>query len=119
MLEKVVLADAFAGIDAPWQPRLAAEVDGMHVRVVRLEGDFVWHHHAEEDELFLVVSGRLTMRLRDGDVELGPGELVVVPAGVEHCPSAPDGAEVVLVERASVVNTGSAGGARTAPVRPL
>lgn len=119
MLEKVVLADAFTRIPEPWRPRLVAEVDGHHVRLARLEGEFVWHHHEHEDELFLVVSGRLRMQLRDGDVWLGPGELLVVPAGVEHCPDAPDGAEVVLIERASVVNTGSAGGERTAPVQPL
>ena len=117
--EKVSLAAAFGSFDERWAPRVAARVDEFAVKVVKLEGEFVWHHHEDDDELFLVVSGRLVMRFRDGDLELGPGELVVVPAGVEHLPVAPEPCEVVLLERASVVNTGSAGGERTREAQPL
>ena len=84
---------------------------------MKLEGEFVWHHHDEEDELFLVVKGRLTMRFRDGEETIGPGEMIVVPHGVEHCPAASEETHVVLFERAGTPNTGSAGGERTkAPV---
>ncbi len=116
---KVSLAGAFASFDDTWAPRVAARVGEFAVKVVRLDGEFVWHHHEHDDELFLVVAGRLVIRFRDGEVELGPGELVVVPAGVEHLPVAPEPTEVVLLERASVVNTGSAGGDRTREAQPL
>ncbi len=117
--EKVSLAAAFASFDEPWAPRLAARVDDVAVKLVKLEGEFVWHHHEHEDELFLVVTGHLTIRFRDGEVTLGPGELVVVPAGVEHLPVATEPCEVVLIERETVVNTGSAGGDRTRQPQPL
>ncbi len=117
--EKVSLAAAFATFDERWAPRVAARVDEFAVKVVKLEGEFVWHHHEHDDELFLVVSGRLLLRFRDGQVELAPGELIVVPAGVEHLPIAPEPADVVLLEREGVVNTGSAGGARTREPQPL
>ncbi len=117
--EKVSLAAAFASFDEPWAPRLAARVDDVAVKLVKLEGEFVWHHHEHEDELFLVVTGHLTIRFRDGEVTLGPGELVVVPAGVEHLPVAAEPCEVVLIERETVVNTGSAGGDRTRQPQPL
>jgi mannose-6-phosphate isomerase-like protein (cupin superfamily) len=112
-LEKVNLAAAFASFDEPWSPRVAGDVNDFQVKLAKFAGEFVWHHHEHEDELFLVTAGRLVMRLRDREVVVEPGELLVVPAGVEHCPTAPDGAEVVMLERASTVNTGSAGGERT------
>jgi mannose-6-phosphate isomerase-like protein (cupin superfamily) len=116
---KVDLAAAFAGFDEAWSPRLAGRVDDFDVRLVKLRGEFVWHHHEAEDELFLLVAGRLTIRFRDGEVDLEPGQFVIVPAGVEHLPVAPDEAHVVLLERASTVNTGSAGGERTKAPQPL
>jgi mannose-6-phosphate isomerase-like protein (cupin superfamily) len=120
MSEKVNLAAAFASFDETWSPRVAAEIDDFAVKLVKLEGEFVWHHHDDADELFLVVEGRLVLRFRDrDDVELGAGELYVVPRGVEHLPVAEPGCQVLLLERAEVVNTGSAGGDRTAAAKPL
>jgi mannose-6-phosphate isomerase-like protein (cupin superfamily) len=107
-MDKVNLAAAFARIDRPWTPRLVAELNGQHVRVAVLRGEFVWHAHEHEDELFHVIEGRLRLRLRDRDVVLGPGELFVVPRGVEHLPVAEPEARVLLFEPASTVNTGDA-----------
>lgn len=103
---KVVLSDILSGLDAPWTPKVAAELNGQHVRVARLEGPFVWHDHAGEDELFLVLDGALDLEFRDGVVHLGPGELAVVPRGVEHRPVARPTASVLLFEPAATVNTG-------------
>jgi mannose-6-phosphate isomerase-like protein (cupin superfamily) len=120
MTDKVNLAAAFASFDETWAPRVAADVNEFQVKLTKLEGEFVWHSHDAEDELFLVTRGRLVMRFRDRDVTLDEGELIVVPAGVEHQPVAPDGvADVVLIERASTVNTGTAGGERTRAPQPL
>lgn len=112
-MKPINLRAAFARIEEPWQPRIAAEVDDMHVKLARLRGEFVWHHHESEDELFLVLSGRLQMRFRDGDVWVEPGELLVVPHGVEHCPVAPDDCEVLLFERKGTLNTGTEVNERT------
>ena len=98
-----------------WSPRVVAQVDDMHVKVVKLKGEFVWHTHDDNDELFLVRRGELTIELRDRAIRLGPGELAVVPRGVEHRPVATAECEVVLLERAGTVNTGDRGGERTAP----
>jgi mannose-6-phosphate isomerase-like protein (cupin superfamily) len=117
---KVNLAEAFAAFDDTWSPRVAADVDEFQVKLVKLEGEFVWHHHDDADELFLVIAGRLTLRFRDRDeVVLEAGELYVVPRGTEHLPVAEPGCQVLLLERADVVNTGSAGGDRTRAPRPL
>ena len=113
MIEKVSLADKLATFDEPWQPKIVAELNDAYVKVVKLHGEFVWHHHDDEDELFLVVSGRLRMQFRDGDVVLGPGELIVVPRGVEHCPLAEEETHVVLVEPKTVLNTGNVRNERT------
>lgn len=107
MLEKVVLSEAFAKFSDTWSPKVAGDVNEMQIKLARFSGDFVWHDHETEDELFLVVKGALTMKLRDGDVELGPGEFIIVPRGVEHCPSATEGTEVILLEPKSTVNTGA------------
>ena len=106
-IAKVNLAEKLAKIDEPWRPKIVAELNGQEVRVVRIEGAFVWHRHDNEDELFLVVSGRLRVELRDGVVELSPGELVVVPRGVEHRTASEEGAEVVVFEPAATRNTGN------------
>ncbi len=113
MITKIRLAEKFALISEPWQPRIAAELNGQQVKLARLRGEFLWHAHVNEDEFFLVVSGRLRIELRDGVIELEPGEFCVVPRGVEHLPVALPEAEVVLFEPASTRNTGDAGGART------
>ena len=115
---KVALAEKLALFSTHWDPKIVAELNGQQVRLVRLLGEFVWHAHPAEDELFLVLAGELRMRLRDPRGEerveiLGPGELLVVPRGVEHCPVADREVEVLLFEPASTSNTGDAGGART------
>lgn len=110
---------AFALIPEPWQPHRLASVNDYDVKVARLRGEFVWHAHPETDELFLVIEGRLTIQLRDGDVELGPHDVFVVPRGVEHCPKADEDALVVMVEPKGTVNTGDRPGERTAELRDL
>jgi mannose-6-phosphate isomerase-like protein (cupin superfamily) len=110
----VNLAETFAKFTDTWSPKLAGEVNDMHVKVVKLAGEFVWHHHEREDELFLVVAGRLRMRLRDGDRDVGPGEFIIVPHGTEHCPVAlTDEVHVVLVEPKGTLNTGNVASERT------
>jgi len=113
-VEKVTLTEKLARIPDAWNPRLIAELNGQHVKLVRLQGPFVWHHHEHEDELFFVIRGRMRLELRGDDpIELGPGELVVVPRGVEHRPVALDEAEVMLFEPAGTVNTGNVREERT------
>lgn len=110
----VNLADKFRRFADYWSPKIVGEVNDLHVKVVKLKGEFVWHHHEAEDELFLVVAGRLRMQLRDGPRDLGPGELIVVPRGVEHCPLAlTDEVHVVLLEPKSTLNTGNVTNERT------
>lgn len=114
----VDLAGKLSLFSAHWSPKVVAELDEHEVKVVKVKGDFVWHTH-ESDELFLVVDGELTIRLRDGDVVLGPGQLYVVPRGVEHCPHADEEVSAVLIERRGTVNTGDAGGPLTATVERI
>jgi mannose-6-phosphate isomerase-like protein (cupin superfamily) len=110
----VNLAEKFSRIHDYWSPRIAADLNDSFVKLVKLKGEFVWHHHEAEDELFLVVSGRLRMRLRDGDRDLEPGEFIIVPRGVEHCPRAlTDEVHVVLLEPKTTVNTGNVRDERT------
>jgi mannose-6-phosphate isomerase-like protein (cupin superfamily) len=97
-----------------WSPKVVARLNDYEIKVVKLEGEFVWHTHDDTDELFLVVEGNLTIQLRDGDVHLREGQLYVVPRGVEHCPVADSEVAVMLIEPAGVVNTGNAGGGLTA-----
>ena len=113
MLEKIDVAEKLALVDAPWQPKIVAELNDAYVKVVKLEGEFVWHHHDDEDELFWVVAGRLRMELRDGEVIVEPGELVVVPKGVDHRPVAEGETHVVLIEPKSTLNTGNVRSERT------
>ena len=107
------LAEKFARIREPWSPRIVAELNGQQVKLAKLRGEFIWHAHPGEDELFLVVAGRLRIELRDGTLDLGPGEMAVIPRGVEHRPVAEEEAQVLLFEPAGTLNTGDAGGART------
>ncbi len=113
MIEKVNLAEKFRLFDEYWSPRVAGELNDAHVKLVKVKGEFVWHHHDNEDELFLVVKGRLTIRLRDKDVELGEGEFVIIPKGVEHLPVAAEEAHIVLLEPKSTLNTGNVRNERT------
>lgn len=112
MTTVIDLAQKFADIDAHWRPRVVAELNGQHVRLAKIAGPFVWHRHDEEDELFLVHRGRLEMHIRDEHgariVHLDPGQMIVIPRGVEHMPVAPAEVELVLFEPASTVNTGNA-----------
>ena len=110
---KIVLAEKLALIQEAWSPRLAGQVNDCAIKLVKLRGEFVWHHHEAEDELFLVVAGRFRMEFRDGAVELEPGELIVVPRGVEHRPVADEECHVLLVEPATTLNTGNVREART------
>ena len=114
MIEKVSLREKLALFDERWSPKVVGELNGQMVKLAKLEGEFVWHRHEAEDELFLVVEGRLTLELRDGTVDLGPGEFAIVPAGVEHRPVAAGGVcSVMLFEPASTLNTGNLRNERT------
>jgi mannose-6-phosphate isomerase-like protein (cupin superfamily) len=113
MLEKVDLAQKLSLFDEHWSPKIVAELNDAYVKVVKFQDEFVWHHHDDEDELFLVVSGRMRMELRDGDVVVGPGELIVVPKGVEHRPVAEVETHVVLIEPKTTLNTGNVRDERT------
>ena len=110
---KVSLSEKLAMFSEHWSPRVVAQVNDTHVKVVKLQGEFHWHHHETEDELFLVLKGRLLIQLRDQDVWLEPGEFIVVPHGVEHRPVAPDEVHLVLIEPAGTLNTGTVRNART------
>lgn len=112
-MDKVSLARALSRFDDLWSPKIVADMNDYHVKVVKAQGAFVWHTHPETDELFLVVRGSLTIRLREGDVRLGEGELFVVPRGMAHCPYAEEEAHILLLEPAGTVNTGDAAGERT------
>ena len=114
MDDKVNLASKLAGFDEPFSPRIVAELNDYKIEVVKARGEFVWHSHPDTDDFFLVLAGRLTIQLRDRAIELGPGELFVVPRGVEHCPRADEEAHVLLIEPLGTPNTGDAGGERTA-----
>ncbi|MDQ3580661.1 MAG: cupin domain-containing protein [Pseudomonadota bacterium] len=112
-MEKVNLAEKLARFDERWSPRIVGELNGQHVKLVKLEGPFIWHRHRDADELFLVLEGRLRIELRDGAVDLEEGELVIVPAGVEHRPIAEDECHVLLFEPAGTLNTGDVRDERT------
>lgn len=113
MMNKVNLDDKFGQFSEYWSPKVVGELNGQEVRLVKLKGEFVWHSHEHEDEMFLVHEGRLRMEFRDRVVELEAGEFLIVPRGVEHRPVAEGEVEVVLFEPASVVNTGDNSGERT------
>lgn len=110
---------ALSTISETWQPHRLASINDYDVKVVKLQGEFVWHTHPDTDELFLVLSGELTIQLRDRDVVLGPNDVFVVPKGVEHCPKAADEVQAILFEPQGTANTGDAGGDRTSPLREL
>lgn len=102
------IADKLAQIDDHWNPRIVAELNGQHVKLVRFQGEFVWHKHDHADEMFLVIEGRFRMDFRDKQVWLNAGEFIVVPRGVEHRPVADEEVQVMLFEPAGTVNTGDA-----------
>jgi mannose-6-phosphate isomerase-like protein (cupin superfamily) len=110
------LAQQFATFAEHWSPKIVARMNGDEFKLVKLQGEFVWHRHADTDEVFIVVDGEMTLHFRDGDVRLRAGEMFVVPKGVEHKPSAAAECRVMLVEAAGTVNTGDVVSDRTAPV---
>jgi mannose-6-phosphate isomerase-like protein (cupin superfamily) len=118
-MDAVNIAAMLARFTEHWAPKKIAEINDYQIKAVKLQGEFTWHSHAETDELFLVIYGQLTIRMRDREVALAPGELYVVPRGAEHCPSADVETAVLLIEPRGVVNTGDAGGDLTAEVQSL
>lgn len=112
-MDKISLPQKFSLFSRHWSPKIIAELNGQHVKLVKFRGPFVWHSHEHEDELFYVVRGSFSMEFRDHTVELRTGDLIVVPRGVEHRPVADEEVEVMLFEPASTVNTGTAGGDKT------
>ncbi len=112
-VEKVNLAAKLRQFNDSWRPRIVGELNGQHVKLVKLKGEFIWHHHEAEDELFLVLKGRLVIRLRDRDITLEEGEFLIVPRRVEHQPVAREEAHVLLFEPQSTLNTGNVRNERT------
>ena len=112
-MEKVNLSEKFSLFDEYWSPKIIGELNGQFVKLVKLKGEFVWHHHQAEDELFLVVRGRLAIKLRDKDVILEEGEFLIVPRGVEHKPVAEEEAHILLFEPKTTLNTGNVQDERT------
>ena len=112
-MDKVNLLEKFGRFTDQYKPKIVGDLNDHQVKVVKLQGEFVWHHHANEDELFLVVKGRMRMGLRTGDVDLREGEMFIVPKGVEHKPSAEEECWVVLIEPGTTLNTGNVIGERT------
>ena len=112
-MQKVVLAEKFAAFSETWSPKLVGEVHDMQVKLAKFEGEFVWHHHEHEDELFLVIKGQLRIEFKDHEVTLNEGEFLVVPRGVEHKPVADEECQVLLLEPKTTLNTGNVTSERT------
>jgi mannose-6-phosphate isomerase-like protein (cupin superfamily) len=106
-MEKVNLTEKFATFSEHWSPKIVGKLNGQHVKLVKFQGPFTWHHHEHEDEMFLVVKGSFIMEFRDKNVTLNEGEFLIVPRGVEHRPNAPEEVEVLLFEPAGTLNTGN------------
>jgi mannose-6-phosphate isomerase-like protein (cupin superfamily) len=115
-MKAINLAEKLSAFTEHWRPRTVGEFNGHDLMVVKVKGTFVWHKHDDSDDFFLVLKGRVTIQMRDGNVTLGPGEMFVVPKGVEHCPMAEDEAHLLLIEPAGTPN---AGDAQTAAPRRL
>ena len=119
MREKVELAEALASFEEPFQPRIVGRYNDSKIMVAKIRGEFVWHSHPDTDDFFLVLDGRLTIQLRDRDIELGQGQMFVVPRGVEHCPRAEDEAHILLIEPVGTPNTGDSTEREPAPEQVL
>ena len=115
MTDAVNLAEKLATFDEAFRPRIVGRYNGNKIQVAKTRGEFVWHAHADTDDFFLVLAGKLTIQLRDRDVELGPGEMFVVPRGVEHCPRADPEAHILLIEPDGTPNTGDSTEREAAP----
>jgi mannose-6-phosphate isomerase-like protein (cupin superfamily) len=114
-MQVVNINEKMAGFSERWNPKIIGELNGQLVKAVKFQGEFLWHHHEDEDELFWVVKGQFTMRFRDRDVKVRAGEFIIVPRGVEHMPVADEECHVVLFEPASTLNTGNVQNERTRP----
>jgi mannose-6-phosphate isomerase-like protein (cupin superfamily) len=112
-METINLVQKFSLFQETWQPRIVGEINDAYVKLVKLKGEFVWHKHEQEDELFLVIKGRLVIRLRDGELRIGEGEFAIIPRGVEHLPVADEEAQVLLLEPKTTRNTGDVQDERT------
>ena len=112
-MDSINLADKFDLIQEYWSPKIVGELNGQHIKLAKLIGEFIWHHHEDEDELFLVVKGRLIIKLRGQDVALREGEFFIVPRGIEHKPVAEEEVHVLLLEPKSTLNTGNVRNERT------
>lgn len=112
-MDVINLGAKLALITEHWQPKIVGALNGQEVKLAKFQGEFTWHHHADADELFLVIAGRFTMRFRDRDVEVNTGEFLIVPRGVEHCPVAEEEVQVLLFEPAGTLNTGNVRNERT------
>jgi mannose-6-phosphate isomerase-like protein (cupin superfamily) len=113
MLEKANLAQKFSLFNDHWSPKIVGDLNDSHVKLVKFKGEFVWHHHEIEDELFLVIKGHLLIKLHDQDIQLDEGEFVIIPKGVEHLPVADQECHVLLLEPKSTLNTGTVQNDRT------
>lgn len=118
-MDPVNIGAMLARFSEQWAPMKIAKLNDYDVKIVKVQGDFTWHSHADTDELFLVIDGELTLQMRDGDVHIRPGELYVVPRVIEHCPRSDVETAMLLIEPRGVVNTGDAGGAMTTEVQTL
>ncbi len=112
-MQKVNIQEKLASFSDYWNPRIVGELNGQHVKATKLKGEFIWHHHDLEDEMFLVIKGKLKMEFREKTVEVNPGEFIIVPRGVEHRPVADEEVELLLFEPASTLNTGNVENERT------
>ena len=115
-MEKVNLIEKFSLFKEHWSPKIVGEVNDCYLKLVKFKGEFVWHHHDVEDEMFMVIKGRFVMRLKDQDIELKEGEFIVIPHGVEHMPVADEEVEVLLIEPKTTLNTGNLQNERTVEV---
>lgn len=106
-MEKINIQEKFTLFSDYWSPKIVEDLNDSHIKFAKLKGEFVWHHHEHEDELFLLVKGKLTIKFRDRDVHLQEGELIVIPKGVEHKPECADEVQVILIEPKSTLNTGN------------
>ncbi len=113
MIKIVNLTDKFSLVKDQWDPKVIAQLNDYHLKIAKIQGEFVWHSHPETDEMFLVVDGYLTIHLRDRQLTLAPGELCIIPRGFEHKPAAVEECQILMIEPAGTINTGDAGGDRT------
>jgi mannose-6-phosphate isomerase-like protein (cupin superfamily) len=112
-MKKVNISEKIGAINEYWSPHIVGSLNGQHVKLARIKGEFVWHHHADADEMFFILKGRLILRMHDGDVVLDPGEFFIVPKGVEHLPVAEEEVHLMLFEPHSTLNTGNVQNERT------